>query len=101
MPSLWVEGPAYRDNENLMRQAFTRRAFGTVYGVGNSEELEFLGDSVLNMIVTREMVRQFSDVVTIAPKAPFQSRYSEGEMTGISIRNQAYGKVGDKVQRNE
>ena len=70
-------------NENLMRQAFTRRAFGTVYGVGNSEELEFLGDSVLNMIVTREMARQFSEVVTIHPHAPFQSRYSEGEMTKI------------------
>ena len=70
-------------NENLMRQAFTRRAFGTVYGVGNSEELEFLGDSVLNMIVTREMARQFSEVVTIHPYAPFQSRYSEGEMTKI------------------
>ena len=70
-------------NENLMRQAFTRRAFGTVYGVGNSEELEFLGDSVLNMIVTREMARQFSEVVTIHPYAPFQSKYSEGEMTKI------------------
>ena len=29
-------------NENLLRQAFTRRAFGLEYGVGNSEELECL-----------------------------------------------------------
>lgn len=37
-------------NENLLRQAFTRRAFGLEYGVGNSEELEFLGDSILNTV---------------------------------------------------
>jgi ribonuclease-3 len=73
-------------NENLMRQAFTRRAFGIEYGVGNSEELEFLGDSILNMIVTREMARQFSEVVAIEPQAPFRSRYSEGEMTKIRSR---------------
>ena len=73
-------------NENLLRQAFTRRAFGLEYGVGNSEELEFLGDSILNMVVTREMFRQFSDVSTIEPQAPFRSRYTEGEMTKIRSR---------------
>ena len=73
-------------NENLMRQAFTRRAFGLEYGVGNSEELEFLGDTVLNMVVTRELFRQFSDVFTIEPQAPFRSRYTEGEMTKIRSR---------------
>ena len=73
-------------NENLMRQAFTRRAFGLEYGVGDSEELEFLGDSILNMVVTREMVRQFSVVSTIKPQAPFRSRYTEGEMTKIRSR---------------
>lgn len=73
-------------NENLLRQAFTRRAFGLEYGVGNSEELEFLGDSILNTVVTREMVRQFSEVFTIEPQAPFRSRYTEGEMTKIRSR---------------
>jgi ribonuclease-3 len=73
-------------NENLLRQAFTRRAFGLEYGVGDSEELEFLGDSILDMVVTREMVRQFSDVITIKPQAPFRSRYTEGEMTKIRSR---------------
>ncbi|MBR0381283.1 MAG: hypothetical protein IJH71_02460 [Eubacterium sp.] len=73
-------------NENLLRQAFTRRAFGLEYGVGNSEELEFLGDSILNTVVTREMVRQFSEVFTIEPQAPFRSWYTEGEMTKIRSR---------------
>ena len=49
-------------NENLEKQAFTRRAYGLEYGVGDSEELEFLGDSILNMVVTGEMYRKFSDV---------------------------------------
>lgn len=73
-------------NENLMRQAFTRRAFGLEYGVGNSEELEFLGDCILNTVVTREIARQFSDVSSIDPQAPFQSRYTAGEMTKIRSR---------------
>ena len=73
-------------NENLLRQAFTRRAFGLEYGVGDSEELEFLGDSILNMVLTREMFRQFSDVFEIKPQAPFRSRYTEGEMTKIRSR---------------
>ena len=73
-------------NENLLRQAFTRRAFGLEYGIGDSEELEFLGDSILNTVVTREMFRQFSVVSTIKPQAPFRSRYTEGEMTKIRSR---------------
>ena len=73
-------------NENLLRQAFTRRAFGLEYGIGDSEELEFLGDSILNTVVTREMFRQFSEVFTIKPQAPFRSRYTEGEMTKIRSR---------------
>lgn len=38
-------------NENLLRQAFTRRAFQIEYGLdGCSEELEFLGDTILSTI---------------------------------------------------
>ena len=39
-------------NENLLRQAFTRRAFAVEYGISDSEQLEFFGDSVLNLCVT-------------------------------------------------
>ena len=49
-------------NENLLRQAFTRRAFGVQYGVGDSEKLEFVGDTVLGMIVTREITGQLASV---------------------------------------
>ena len=77
-------------NENLLRQAFTRRAFAIEYGLegklghpGCSEELEFLGDSVVNSVVTREIIRQFTETVCINVEAPFESQYDEGELTRL------------------
>ena len=70
--------------ENLLRQAFTRRAFALEYGLdGCSEELEYLGDTVLNMAVTREIIRHFSEVDPTCTDAPFRTRYNEGELTRI------------------
>ena len=71
-------------NENLLRQAFTRRAFAVEYGLsGCSEELEFLGDSVLDSVVTREIIKQFTDVDTDDTYGPFWSKFNEGEFTRI------------------
>ena len=70
-------------NENLLRQAFTRRAFGIEYGVGNNETLEFLGDTVITTVVTREIIRQQAEERMDAPGEPFSSMYSEGDMTKI------------------
>lgn len=70
-------------NENLIRQAFTRRAFSLEYGCGNSEVLEFIGDAVLNTIVTREMARQTTEMGGLDPSTPFTSTYGEGELTRI------------------
>ena len=71
-------------NENLLRQAFTRRAFALEYGLeGCSEELEYLGDTVMNMAVTREIIRHFSEVDPTCTDAPFRTRYNEGELTRI------------------
>ena len=68
-------------NENLLRQAFTRRAFGVEYGVGDSEVLEFYGDSVLNTIVSRELYQNFADSDRDRVEGPFRSRYTEGELS--------------------
>lgn len=74
-------------NENLLRQAFTRRSFALDHDLsGCSEELEFLGDSVLNSIVTREMFAQFSEIERECVSAPFASTYDEGELTKIRSR---------------
>ena len=59
-------------NENLLRQAFTTRAFAAEYGLsGSNEELEFLGDSILNYAVTKEIIRQLAEVDIDETEAPF------------------------------
>lgn len=77
-------------NENLLRQAFTRRAFAIENGLegkpghaGCCEELEFLGDSVIAGVVTREIIRQFTEKNCMNVDAPFECRYDEGEMTRL------------------
>ena len=79
-------------NENLLRQAFTRRSFGIEYKVGDSEALEFIGDSVLNTVVTRVITSQLTETDADEPERPFQS-------TAASVddrRNDSDGKPLDE-----
>ena len=39
------------------------------------------GGSILNMAVTQEITRLFSEVFTSEQRAPFRSRYTEGKIT--------------------
>lgn len=74
-------------NENLLRQAFTRRSFQQEYHLsGCSEELEFLGDSVLSLYVTKELMKHFSDLSVWDTVAPFQSKYDEGEFSRLKSK---------------
>ena len=74
-------------NENLLRQAFTRRAFALEYGLsGDNEQLEFLGDSVLGMIITKEIADALTEVDVCETEAPFRAKYDEGELTRIKAR---------------
>lgn len=69
-------------NENILRQAFTRRAFQIEYGLdGCSEQLEFFGDTVLNTVVTREIYKRFTEISTSTVDAPFESKYNEGDLS--------------------
>jgi len=70
-------------NENLLRQAFTRRAFGEEHDTGNSEQLEFYGDMILNTVVTRELFRNSAPDMPFSVETPFSSFYSEGELSKI------------------
>ena len=77
-------------NENLLRQAFTRRAFQVEYGLtGCAEELEFLGDMVLNTVVTREIVDTLTwtnDTDTAAPFMMKRKNYREGDLSKLRAR---------------
>lgn len=75
------------DNQNLLRQAFTRRAFMIEYGLtGCSEELEFYGDQILSTVVTREIYNKFSDSFTLTVEGPFQSLHNEGELSKMRAK---------------
>ncbi len=88
-PVIFVRGVIEYDfiNENLLRQAFTRRSFAAQYHLaGACEELEFYGDSILNIIVTREMWQKFSCITTETTDAPFCSAINEGKLTKLRSR---------------
>lgn len=71
-------------NENLLRQAFTRRSFQIEHDLsGCFKELEFLGDTILSTVVTREIFRQFTKTECLSYEAPFESKFNEGELTKI------------------
>ena len=73
-------------NENLLRQAFTRRSFAFEHGVGDAELLEFMGDAALNMVVTRLMSTQLTKVSEGDTRRPFSSHRSEGDLSKIRSR---------------
>ena len=74
----------YFVNENLLRQAFTRRAFQIEYGMtGSSEELEFYGDSVLSFIASKEMARNLGEIHEENTESPFQSKLDEGGLSRL------------------
>lgn len=74
-------------NENLLRQAFTRRAFQQEYHLsGCSEELEFMGDSILNLQVTKELMKHFTRCSAEDTDAPFRPKYDEGEFSRLKAK---------------
>lgn len=76
-------------NENLLRQAFTRRAFAIEYGLrADSETLEFLGDAMMGTAVTRVIIEQLTESYTYEPDAPFRTRYSydEGDFSRLKAQ---------------
>ena len=65
-------GVTFKD-KGLLRQAFTHRSFLNEHkgkAVGHNERLEFLGDAILELIVTEHLFEKYPD-------------YNEGEMTSL------------------
>lgn len=60
-------------NENLLKQAFVHRSYlneNPGFGLGHNERLEYLGDAVLELIVTEYLYKNYPDL-------------AEGEMTSL------------------
>ena len=71
-------GYTFRD-KRLLEQAFTRSSYHTEHPEEESNEvMEFIGDSVLSLIVVNELTNRYVD-----RKDGFRSKLKEGELTSI------------------
>lgn len=57
-------------NKALLKEAFTHSTYANAFGIKNNERLEFLGDAVLQLVVTEWLYRE-------------DEKAREGKMTGI------------------
>ncbi len=77
-------------NKNLLKEALTHRSFlneNPNWGVSHNERLEFLGDAVLELIVTENLFKKFPD-------------YTEGDLTSIRaalVNYQTLAKVAKEI----
>lgn len=81
-------------NKKLLRQAFLHRSYLNEHQeeeLKNNERLEFLGDAVLELIVTAYLFERFPDK-------------SEGELTAYRaalVNTQSIGEAGKKLDMND
>lgn len=77
------------NNEDLLQQAFVRRSYSVENGGADNEVLEFIGDKVLDFIVTKMLVEKYgymaSDCEDFSQDEfdEFYSDCDEGELTEI------------------
>ena len=78
-------------NEDLLAQAFTRKSYSQENGGQNNEVLEFVGDKVLDLVVTKMLVdhygvmtedKQWNELKLKNPRY-FQTKSKEGVFTDI------------------
>lgn len=72
-------------NKDLLKEALTHRSYlneNPKWRVSHNERLEFLGDAVLELIVTENLFKRFP-------------RYSEGDLTSIRAALVNYQKLAD------
>jgi len=80
-------------NENLLKQAFVHRSYlneNPAFELGHNERLEYLGDAILELIVTEYLFRNYPDL-------------AEGEMTNLRaalVNSQMLSQVSDRLGFN-
>lgn len=81
-------------DENLLRQAFIHRSYlneNPAFSLGNNERLEFLGDAVLELVVTEYLFKNYPDL-------------AEGEMTNLRaalVNAQMLAKISERLGFND
>ena len=79
------------ENESILRQAFTHSTFSHEFHelqIPSNERLEFLGDSILNMIVAKEIYQLFPEL-------------SEGELSkirGALVNESSLAKLAESIE---
>ncbi len=77
-------------NENFLKQAFVHRSYlneNPAFELGHNERLEYLGDAVLELIVTEYLFKNYPDL-------------AEGEMTNLRaalVNSQMLSQVSDRL----
>ena len=81
-------------NENLLKQAFVHRSYlneNPAFEFGHNERFEFMGDAVLELIVTEYLYKNYPD-------------FAEGEMTNLRaalVNSQMLSQISDRLGFNE
>lgn len=84
----------------LLRQAFIRRTVQIEYKLsGCCEELEFLGDSALSLVVTKALMKEFSDITETDTEAPFESKVDEGTLSKMRSRFVCKEYLSDRCEK--
>lgn len=84
----------------LLRQAFIRRAVQIEYKLsGCCEELEFLGDSVLSLVVTKVLMKEFYYISETDTEAPFASKVDEGTLSKLRSRFVCKEHLSDRCEK--
>lgn len=80
-------------NENLLKQAFVHRSYlneNPAFELDHNERLEFLGDAVLELVVTEYLYKNYPDL-------------AEGEMTNLRaalVNAQMLSQISDRIGFN-
>ncbi len=81
-------------NENLLKQAFVHRSYlneNPAFELGHNERLEYLGDAVLELIITEYLFKSYPDL-------------AEGEMTNLRaalVNSQMLSQISDRLGFND
>lgn len=91
-------------NTDLLQQAFVRRSYSKEYGGEDNEVLEFIGDKVLDFIVTKLLTQKYgcftSDYVNYNPNEEFNEfscSKNEAELTELKKKLVQKKTLADRI----